>query len=98
MIDMGDRRYIETSERISLIGDDDVVLAYVDFPLKEEGVHVISKTLVDESLRGQGVAAKLMSLLLEKAKRENFLLIPVCSYAVAYFEKHPETASLLAKR
>ncbi len=80
------------------MGDDDVVLAYIDFPLKEGGVHVISKTFVDESLRGQGVAAKLMTLLLERARREKFLVIPVCSYAVAYFEKHPEMAFLLAER
>lgn len=95
---MDERRYIETDERISLVGEGDVLLAYVDFPLKEDNVHIISKTFVDESLRGQGVASKLLSLLLEKAKREGFLLIPVCSYAVSYFENHPETASFLAKR
>ncbi len=80
------------------MGEDGALLAYVDFPLKEEGVRIISKTFVDESLRGQGVASKLLSLLSEKAKREGFLLIPLCSYAVSYFEKHPEMDFLLAKR
>jgi len=46
-------------------------------------------------LRGQGVAAKLMDAIVEKAREEGWKIRPTCSYAVAYFERHKELAELV---
>ena len=52
---------------------------------------------VDESLRGQGVAGKLMQAVVDYAKAQGKQISPTCSYAVKWFEKHGEYQSLLNK-
>lgn len=89
------KEYQESAEKIILLVDG-APLAEIDFPKEAEGVHVITHTAVDPSLRGQGIAGELMSRLLLKAQKEGFKLRPVCSYAVSYFEKHPEKETLKA--
>lgn len=84
------RKYRIEEDKILLL-EEEKVLAEMDFPKAIPGVHVITRTFVDESLRGQGVANAMMALLLQKARKEGFLLDPICSYSVSYFEKHPET-------
>lgn len=50
----------------------------------------VDHTFTDPSLRGQGVAGKLLDALVEKAKRDNELLMPVCPYVVRKFDDEPE--------
>mgnify|MGYP001182363047 CR=1 FL=1 len=47
----------------------------------ETDVITINHTYVDESLRGQGVAFKLLSKVTQYAKNKNKKIHPVCSYA-----------------
>lgn len=47
----------------------------------ETDVITINHTYVDESLRGQGVAFKLLSKVIDYAKSKNKKIHPVCSYA-----------------
>ncbi len=67
------------------------------FPATDENTVTITRTFVDESLRGQGIAGKLMEAFVEIAKKRNLKVIPQCSYAEHWFEKHPEDATLLLK-
>ena len=71
------------------------VLAEVTFPEETPGVLNLSHTYVDESLRGQGVAGKLMQAVVDYAKAHEKLVSPTCSYAVKWFEKHGEYRELL---
>ena len=87
------RNYRIEDERITLL-EGDKILAEIDFPKVLPHVHAITHTFVDESLRGQGIANELIGLLLRKARKDDFLLDPVCSFAVNYFEKHPEVKFL----
>lgn len=48
-----------------------------------------------ESLRGSGAAGRLMQGIIELARQKNEKLVPLCSYAVAWMKRHPETADLL---
>ena len=48
--------------------------------------YIVEHTYVSESLRGQGVAGKLLDALLEYAKNNNIKIKPVCSYVVSAFE------------
>ena len=72
------------------------IVAQVTFPDAEDGVAEINHTFVDESLRGQGVAGELLEAVVGELRRAGKQARPTCSYAVRWFEKHPEAAGLLA--
>ncbi len=80
--------------KIELV-EDGKVLAEIDFPACGDGCVDICHTFVDGSLRGQGVAGKLMRQCADELRRTGRKAVPTCSYAAAWFEKHPEEADLL---
>ena len=85
----------ENSEKIWLENEAGKIIAYVEFP-DLNGVANVMHTVVDESLRGQGTAGKLMLALVEKMKKENRKLELTCSYAVNWFNKNREYGNVLA--
>jgi predicted GNAT family acetyltransferase len=89
--------YIIENTRIVLKDKEGKIVAEADLAPWGEKAFAITHTFVDPSLRGQGIAAEMMALAAAKARREGLLIKPVCSYAGAYFEKHPELSDLLAK-
>ena len=84
--------------RIVLVDDEEQALAEIDFPAMEEepGTIEITHTYVDESLRGRGLAGKLMTRLISYLERNQLKAYPSCSYAVDWFAKHSEAAHLLS--
>jgi hypothetical protein len=48
------------------------------------------------ALRGTGAADRLMSGIVELARRDGFRLSPTCSYARIWFRRHPDAADVLA--
>lgn len=84
--------------RIVLVDDEEQALAEIDFPAMEEepGTVEITHTYVDESLRGRGLAGKLMTRLIAYLERNQLKAYPSCSYAVDWFTKHSEAAHLLS--
>lgn len=56
----------------------------------------IDRTFVDERARGRGVAAALIENLVKEARGKGVKLRPLCSYAVAAFEKNPAYQALLS--
>ncbi|MBF0715192.1 N-acetyltransferase [Gemella palaticanis] len=67
---------------------DGELIAYVNFPKLSDDLHIITKVFVDESLRGQGVAGKLMEEIVKYAKENSIKLEASCPYAVSWFEKN----------
>ncbi|MBI4761793.1 MAG: GNAT family N-acetyltransferase [Chloroflexota bacterium] len=55
---------------------------------------VITHVGVHPSLRGQGIAAKIVETALKYARENSLRVIPMCSYAAAYIRRHPEYADL----
>jgi predicted GNAT family acetyltransferase len=47
------------------------------------------------ALRGTGASGRLMQGIMDLARAKNEKLVPLCSYAVAWMKRHPETADLL---
>lgn len=77
-------------DRIYLENENGKCIAEVTFPkISEEKVN-INRTFVDSSLRGQGVADKLLTALAADLKSKNKKAVATCSYAVDWFKKHPE--------
>ena len=76
--------------RIFLLNEDGKEIAEVTFPSLKDDVVNINHTFVDPSLRGQGVANKLMMELAKKLRTENKKALISCPYAVQWFDRHEE--------
>jgi uncharacterized protein len=50
----------------------------------------ITHTRVPPAIGGRGVAAELMKAALNTAQEQRWTVNPVCSYAVAYLQRHPD--------
>lgn len=66
-----------------------------DYQLQGQ-VMVIMHTGVPPHLEGRGIAAALMQAALDHAQANGWKVSPLCSYARAYMQRHPETQALLA--
>lgn len=69
-------------------------LAIADYRL-ESGVLILPHVEADPALRGKGTAGRLMAGVLELARERGWKMRPVCGYAAAYIERHPEYTDLL---
>lgn len=53
-------------------------------------------TVVPESMRGQGVAARLVEAALNHVETQDGKIVPKCSYVASYIKKNPDFAHLVA--
>lgn len=63
--------------------------------VKEKTIR-IDHTRVHPSQRGKGLAHRLIEAAVAYARAEGLSIMPVCSFAVAEFKRHPEYADVLA--
>jgi predicted GNAT family acetyltransferase len=61
----------------------------------QNGVLYITHTSVPKELGGRGIAAALTKDALEDIEKRGLKIKPLCSYTVAYLQKHPEYKRLL---
>lgn len=90
--------FIHESNRIYLENEEGKTVAEVTFPNILNDEVNIDHTFVDGSLRGQGMAGKLMTELVDNLKKNNKKAKATCSYAVEWFEKHPEHSDILINK
>ncbi len=69
-------------------------VAFADYR-RQEGRLVITHVETPVPLRGGGVADKVMGGVVAQARRERLKVAPLCSYAAAWFERHPDERDLL---
>jgi predicted GNAT family acetyltransferase len=81
---------IKEEGKIRYTDEEGKTLAEIDFPAIDEKTVLITHTSVDDSLRGQGIAKKLVEEVLAEAKKDGKKIQATCSYARAYFEKNPD--------
>ena len=84
-----------TPNQIALYHSDNNLLAEVTFPDVDSNTVNINHTFVDDSLRGQGIAGQLMKAAADQLRLEEKKAVLTCSYAINWFEKHPEYQDLL---
>tara|TARA_Y100001947_G_scaffold156796_1_gene165567 strand:+ start:845 stop:1132 length:288 start_codon:yes stop_codon:yes gene_type:complete len=58
-------------------------------------VMIIDHTGVPEALGGQGVGLKLVEAGIALARERGLKIVPLCPFAKAQFEKHPEWKDVL---
>jgi len=71
------------------------LIAEVTFPSDSDNTVNINHTFVDDSLRGQGIAGKLMEAAALQIRASGKKAKPTCSYAVKWFEEHTEFSDIL---
>jgi predicted GNAT family acetyltransferase len=89
--------FIHENNRIYLEADNHQPIAYVTFPRIDDNVINIDHTFVDSSLRGQGIAGRLMEEAVAHLRDHNLKARLTCSYAVKWFEEHPDCSDVLDK-
>jgi len=76
--------------QIAYYDENDKLIAEVTFPDVDDHTVNIDRTFVDESLRGQGVAGKLMEAAAGQLRTQKKKALLTCSYAQKWFGRHPE--------
>jgi hypothetical protein len=69
-------------------------LAWANYRIRD-GKYVLPHVEADPELRGTGAASRLMQQIVDHARSQNLVLVPRCSYALAWFERHPEAGDVL---
>jgi len=69
------------------------LMAEATYVVMSNGEINIDHTYVNPSLRGQGVADKMMVAVVEYLRECETKALPSCSYAVSWFKKNKETCA-----
>lgn len=64
-------------------------VAVVTYNLSEPNL-MITETLVPIPLEGRGLASRLAKHVIADARERGLVILPVCPFFAAYFQKHPE--------
>lgn len=75
--------------------ENDGVMGYITYKERGENTVEIDHTVVYEAYKGQGLASKLVRSVADEARKKGWKIIPTCSYAEAWFQKHDEEKDLL---
>jgi predicted GNAT family acetyltransferase len=86
----------EVSGNALLIKLDGKATARLGFHVEGKKMHLDS-TYTPEKYRGKGIGGQLIHAGIDYAKKMALKIVPVCSFSVEYFKKHPEYADLLWK-
>ena len=85
---------IDNIERHRFEAEESGKLVFANYR-EHEGRFLLTHVEADPALRGTGAAARLMQAIVTHAREHDLKLAPRCSYAVAWFERHPEDNDLI---
>ena len=71
--------------------------AHLDYEIIGDEVIEFPYTYVPPTLRGKGVAGKILEFGLKYAREKNLSVIPSCSYVESYISKNKQYKDLLKK-
>lgn len=70
-------------------------LCELDYALAD-GVMTITHTGVPEAVGGRGLAGALVRAAMDSAREQGWKVVPACSYASVWMQRHPEYDDLRA--
>ena len=77
--------------------DGDQVAGEMSYTWAGEHMFIIDSTHVDDGYRGQNVGQTLLDSAIAFARERHIKILPLCPFAKAMFDKHPEFADVLNK-
>lgn len=89
--------FLEEANRFYQTDEEGVLMGEVTFSLAGEHLIIIDHTDVEDAFRGQGVGQKLVKLVVEKARKEDKKIIPLCPFAKSEFDRTPDYHDTLRK-
>jgi uncharacterized protein len=75
----------------------DGVDAEMTYSRAGQGIIIIDHTSVPDTLRGRGVGLALVRRGIEDARMEGRVVIPLCPFAKAQIDRHPEWQDVLKR-
>lgn len=60
-----------------------------------DGYIIVDHTMVDDSLKGQGIGRKLIDRIVALARERNLKILPLCPFVKATFEKVKEIRDVI---
>ena len=85
--------YLENKRVVAKDGETE--LGEMTFMQPNANSYIITHTGVSDAARGLGVGKKLVVYLVDLARQNNQKILPICPFAKAEFEKHPEYQDVL---
>jgi predicted GNAT family acetyltransferase len=70
------------------------LIVFADYRIRD-GLVLLPHVEADPALRGTGAADRLMQAIVGHARAGKLTLVPRCSYARAWFQRHPDAADVL---
>lgn len=61
-----------------------------------DNIMTITHTGVPEEVGGRGIAAALVTAAFDAAREDGWKVVPACSYAAGFVQRHPEYTDLVA--
>ena len=80
--------FIKDNNRLYMQDEAGKIIAEIDYPETSPGVFTITHTYTDPSLRGQGIAGKLVEAAVDDIKARGGKVKATCWYAAEWLEKH----------
>ncbi|MFV5503558.1 GNAT family N-acetyltransferase [Acinetobacter sp. 226] len=71
-------------------------LAEITYQWHDASTIVADHTWVDNSLRGQGIARKMLDVLVDFARQKQLKIVPQCSYVDVMFKRDSSLADVAA--
>jgi predicted GNAT family acetyltransferase len=85
---------IDNKEESRFEREENGLLAWANYRIRD-GQYQIPHVEADPPLRGTGAAGRLMQEIVEHARVQQLVIVPRCSYARAWFARHPEAQDVL---
>jgi hypothetical protein len=85
---------IDNREKSRFELEENGLLAWAEYRI-QGGKYLIPHVEAQPPLRGTGAAGRLMQQIVDHARAQKMVLVPRCSYAQAWFERHPEADDVL---
>lgn len=78
-----------------LNNDEGDMIAQISYSKAGDDIIIIDHTFVDPSLRGKGIALKLVERVIRFAIDNNKKIMPLCPFAKLVFDKNPNLSGVL---
>lgn len=78
--------FLKSENKIYLEDENGKIIAEIDFEKLEDNKYNIYHTFVDDSLRGRGIASKLVEAAVKEIKSRNGIVEATCSYAKSWLK------------